>query len=370
MLRLTNYVFWNLAGAILGVVALALTLGWLTQVLRWFALVTTKGQSILVLLGQTGLLFPDIVAVVLPVCVIVGMARTLRAFDASRELHAIHGAGRIGSLVTATIAVTLVLAAAMAVTVNFVKPATTVALERQSRAINADLIASTSTAGRFIEIENGITLRIDRRGAGGAMQGFFLRDTRDAAIEQTIYAASANVTRLEEGIDLELADGSLQFLDRATGLLSAVRFERYRLGVTELVEPSTTFGAPRYQPTPALIADIAARPDDIRGGAELHVRLAAPLYVLSFAALTFVVMGFPSGPSTHRRAPPELGLLAIAVAVQAAGTAVGQIAAQWAPAMAITYLVPLLPLLPAVFLAWQRLGWGSAAVRFRKWATR
>jgi lipopolysaccharide export system permease protein len=370
MHRLPIYIFRNFADAILGVVALALALGWLTQVLRYFALVTGKGQSLLVLVGQTGLLFPDIVAVVLPACVIIGMARTLRSFEASRELHAIHGAGRIGALMAAGAAVAVIVSLVTAATVHFVKPATTVALERQSRAINADLIASTSTEGRFIEIEKGITLRIDRRNASGAMEGFFLHDDRDPEVEQTIYAASANVTRLEEGIDVELRNGSLQFLDRASGLLSAVRFERYQLGITELVTPSATFLTPRFRSTPELIADLADDPGDGPRRADLHTRLAAPLYVLSFAALTMFVMGFPGGQSVRRRVPPEIWLVAVAVAVQTAGSAAGQIAAQSGVALPLIYLAPLLPLVPALILAWRRLGWSHQAGRLRRWASR
>lgn len=370
MFRLSFYIFRQFAGAIASVFVLVVFLGWLTQVLMRFGLVTGKGQTMLVFLAQTAFLIPTIASVVLPACLMLGLARGLRMLDGSRELHSIHGAGRIRSMMAAVGAVTLAAVAVLAGSVHFIEPAATRTGTEQLREINADLIARASVAGVFTEIEPGITLRIDRRGGAGEMQGFFLHDDRNPEIAQTIFARSAIVTRPEGGIDVALSSGSLQFRDRATGFVSVVRFDRYQLGVAELVNPVREFTGPQYQSTPALFAGAGAHRQDPRWLATAHLRLSLPLYALSLAALTFFAMGFPGDASARRLVPLEVRLLAVTVATQTLGSVAVDLAFTSTEWTGLVYLVPLLPLLPALALAYRRLGWSEGLLRMRRWAAR
>jgi lipopolysaccharide export system permease protein len=68
MLRLSRYIFGQITGATLNVFLLILFIGWLTQILTQFSIVTVKGQNVLTFLGQTGLLLPTIAAIILPAC--------------------------------------------------------------------------------------------------------------------------------------------------------------------------------------------------------------------------------------------------------------------------------------------------------------
>lgn len=356
MLRLSRYIFGQITGATLNVFLLILFIGWLTQVLTKFSIVTVKGQNMLTFLGQTGLLLPTIAAIILPACLMLGLARALRLLDQSRELHTIHGAGRFGALTGAVAGAALLIMLLQGALIHFAEPLSTRAGAIQLRAINADLIARASVAGIFTEIEPGVTLRIDRRGSGGEMQGFFLHDDRNPEFSQTILASEASVTRNAGGIDVALSNGSIAFRDRATGNVSTVNFVRYGLGAADIVATGGEPDGAQFRTTPQLLASLAADPDDTRANATLHLRISLPLYAATLAALCFFTLGFPGNAAQKRRVPVEIWLLTFAIVVQGMGVAVAESAFRDATFVPLLYALPLLPLIPTAWLVFRRLG--------------
>ncbi len=356
MLRLSRYIFGQITGATLNVFLLILFIGWLTQVLNQFSIVTVKGQNVLTFLGQTGLLLPTIAAIILPACLMLGLARALRQFDQSRELHTIHGAGRFGALAGAVAGAALVIVLWQGALIHFAEPLSTRAAAAQMRAINADLIARASVAGVFTEIEPGVTLRIDRRTSGGEMEGFFLHDDRNPEFSQTILAARASVARLGDGIDVSLEDGSIAFRDKATGNLSSVNFVRYGLGAADIIEIGGDPTGAQFRTTPQLLALLAENQADTRVNATLHLRFSLPIYAATLATLCFFALGFPGNATQKRRVPIELPLLGFAIVIQGLGVAMAEGAFRDASLIPVLYAVPLLPLIPAAWLAFRRLG--------------
>lgn len=370
MQRLTFYIFSQFAREITVILVLVVFLGWLTQVLGRFFVVTAKGQTLLVLLAQTGFILPTIVNVMLPAAVLLGLARVLRTLDESRELHSIHSAGRIGSIFRAAAAVGVLAAAVLAVGTHFIEPAARLASARQLSQINADVIARASVAGVFTQVQSGMTLRIDGRGRAGEIRGFFFRDDRDPEVQQTIYAQSASVSQSDEGIGVILNNGSLQFRDRETGFVSAVRFDRYELGSAELVEPPDSFGGVQYLTTPALLAQPARQLARPQWQSELQLRLILPVYLLSLAALTVMAMGFPGTAARPGRLPIELWLLGAAVVTQAVGAGFVRLSWQAPGWLYLLHVAALAPLAAALVIAYRRLGWGLWWFRLRGWFAR
>lgn len=370
MQRLTFYIFSEFVRAVVGILVLVVFLGWLTQVLGRFFVVTAKGQTLLILLAQTGFILPTIINVMLPAAVLLGLARVLRAFDESRELHSIHSAGRIGAIVRAASAVAVLAAAVLAVGTNFLEPAARLASVRQLSQINADVIARASVAGVFTRIESGMTLRIDRRTRSGEIEGFFFHDDRDPDVEQTIFAQSASVSQTEAGIGVVLNNGSLQFHDRETGYVSMVRFDRYELGNAELVEPPESFRGPQFLTTSELLAAPAADLERPRWQSEVHLRLVLPLYLISLAALTVTAMGFPGTAARPGRLPIELWLLGVAVLTQAFGAGFVRLSWQTPELLYLLHATALTPLVAALVIAYRRLGWGLVWSRVRGWLVR
>jgi lipopolysaccharide export system permease protein len=370
MHRLTLYIFRQMAGAAVSILVLVVFLGWLSQVLTNFALVTGKGQSLVTLVAHTGLLLPTIVDIALPISVMLGMTRVLRAMSSSRELHMVHAAGRIGALWGAAALTIVAGVVALTLSANIIKPLADRAIDRQLRQINADLISQATVTGRFIQIEPGVTMRIDGRAADGTIEGFFLHDGRSADVEQTVYARAAAVTDLDDGIDVRLDGGSLQFLDRQSGFVSAVRFEHYQLGVADLVAVGADPGNPAFQTTPELLAADASLRTRTSWRMEIDRRLSQSLFVVSFAVLATLTMGFPGGAARRRRVPTEVLLFAMAVATQLVEALVDGQAWRNPDFAPVLYAAPLLPLAIAPVLAWRRMGWGPAVSRLRRWALR
>lgn len=366
MLRLSRYIFGQLLDATIRVLALVVTIGWLVQLLGSFSLVTDKGQSLLVLLTNTGLLMPSVISAVLPACVVLGFGRAFREMDNSRELQSIHGTGRISPILIGFGAATLLAALLMAGMEHFIKPAAQQAAARQLTEVNADVIARTSTAGAFTQVESGVTLRIDGRAPDGGISGFFLEDARGDEVVQTIHAQSASVERVDEGIQVVLGQGTLQVLDRETGYLSSVRFARYQLATADLIAVDSVFDAARFLSTPELVAGLGEHADKPRWTGELHMRLALPLFLVGVAALTLVTMGFPHSRPQRQRFPIEMRLLLVAVAIHAAGAVA--VVASWRNGafQPLVYLIVSAPLAAAAGLGWIRFGGSATGLTLRR----
>ena len=82
--------------ALFGVAAFLL---FLIQCLRLFDLVSSRGQSLLTLLGQAALGMPSLGVVVLYVCLAIGLGRALRTLQDRSELQIIHASALVPSLI-------------------------------------------------------------------------------------------------------------------------------------------------------------------------------------------------------------------------------------------------------------------------------
>ena len=97
MARLSRYLLRLFSIEAMALFAVAAFLLFLIQCLRLFDLVSSRGQSLLTLLGQAALGMPSLGIVFLYVCLAIGLGRALRALQDRSELQIIH----VSSLVLA-----------------------------------------------------------------------------------------------------------------------------------------------------------------------------------------------------------------------------------------------------------------------------
>lgn len=310
--RLSIYLTKVFAADAVALFAVAAFLLYLIQILRTFSVVSVKGQDLFTLLGQALLTMPTLGVVFLYVCVGIGLARGLRALQASQELHIIHTSRRMPALMGAIgifaggwTLVVLLLA-------NFVEPATNRQFNDWSASVAADLVGRTLTPNRFAEVVPGVTMVIGDRSAEGELTDFFADDNRNPAMRRTYVARTATVAADEQGYVLRLRDGAIQYMS-SDSRFSEVAFARYDVALERLTGPAEArevlSETNSFELVQRALASGRWDRDTIR---LLSRRLGEGLRVIAICLFVAAIAAFPHGRRVQREVPLELIVLATA----------------------------------------------------------
>lgn len=343
--RLSRYLQGQFFAQALTIFAAGGALIWLMQLLRLFDLVSAKGQSFLTLMGQSALTTPTFARSILYVCFAIGLVRGLRALQSSRELHTIHAAQRTQALWRAILVFSLVGAALVTLVSNWIEPNARRISADWSAEIAADIVGRALAPGRFTEIESGLVFSITGRQRDGTLENFFFDDTTTET-RRTYFAETASVFQDEDGYQLILNDGAIQYETPGRQGLSQVRFAQYHISLASLLDATEATRGRDQADTIALLMAIA---DGSEGAAALrmvHERLADTLRALAMCALAASLCAYPDGGRGRRRVPVELVILLVAFTEQAISAFSG--------GGAQNYIVSAIFLIFALALLWLR----------------
>lgn len=310
--RLSTYlarVFGRDLLALFGVVVFLL---FLIQCLRIFDVVSVKGQSIIALFGHAALTMPPLAVVFFYVCMGIGLARGLRALQASQELHIIHTNQRVPALLGGVALYTALGTLFVLVMSNFLEPMANRRFNEWSASIAADLVGRTLTPHRFTEVVPGVMMVIGGRLSNGEITHFFADDRRDPATRRTYIADSAVVARDEEGYVLQLQNGALQYMSQDQQF-SMVSFGRYDVGLDVFIEPGGVGNDPKTRDSLDIASEAAATGVWSDETVRLLVgRLGEGLRVIAMCVLVTALTAFPHARRRRFEAPIEFVVLAAA----------------------------------------------------------
>jgi lipopolysaccharide export system permease protein len=301
-----RYIFRTTFGAFLLVLISLTGAIWLTQALRDVDLMTSQGQTVLVFIGITSLVIPQLVMVIAPVALVVAASHNLHKLAADSEIIVMNGAGmRPWALLKPFLGVTVVASVMLAIISSYIAPISLQTLRQWITQVRTDLVSNIVQPGRFIAIENGLAFNIRERRPNGLLVGLLMDDRRDPAMRVTIVAERGELLKNETGNFLLLENGSIQRHELKQRDPNIVVFDRYafdlsqfsggpqvvKLSVRErylwqLLWPDTS--DPQYQDQVGQIR------------AELHDRILAPLYPFAFVLIAFAFLG---APRTTRQSP-------------------------------------------------------------------
>ncbi|MBJ3776673.1 LPS export ABC transporter permease LptF [Acuticoccus mangrovi] len=319
---------------------------WSTQALQRLDLVTAKGQTFAVFFELTLLAVPFLATLLAPIAFVIAMVAVYDSLNRDSELVVIGaaGAGRLRLLAPALYAAA-VCAALVAVGVVYLAPVGLAKARVMLTEVRADVVTSIVQPGRFIEIEDGLTVHIRDRLADGTLEGLLLDDRRREDLHMTYLAETGRVVEAEDNTLLVMTNGSVQRMERPSGELSVVAFDAYAFDLTDLTSgPTTTTFRPSER---TLLELLTPDPDDTyraereaRFEIELHDRLSQPLAPFVYALVVFLFVG---DPRMHRQSRLA-GIFAAGLAVAAVrGATYGTLlAAESSPGLAPLVYVFLL----------------------------
>ena len=354
-----RYLFRQAANALL-VILLTLTLVvWLATTLKELNLITSQGQGILLFLQMTLLTLPSLMALIAPNAMLMATLYTLDRMNGDSELIVMTASGapiwRIGAPIVALAAIV-----SLGVLIGnlYVTPASMRELRSFITHVRADLISQVLQPGRFSSPEGGLTFHIRDRSPAGDLLGLLVHDERDGKQVMSYLAERGRIIDNDEGSYLVMLEGYVQRYNNEGDEkeVQIVAFDQNMLDLTEF-SPKDSAGK-GMRPREAYMSDLF-RPDmtkpEIRRNypqlrAELHDRLATPLYPLVFA---FVAIAFLGHARTARenRWGQILAAFGIAVGLRAAGITVGNMVVVSPWAILLVYGLPLGAIIVAAWAA-------------------
>lgn len=292
---------------------------WSTQALQRLDLVTAKGQTFAVFLELTLVTVPYLATLLAPIAFVIALIAVYDSMNRDSELVVIAsaGGGRMRLLAPALVSAG-VCAALVAVGAAWLGPAGLAKARVMITDVRADVVTSIVQPGRFIEIEDGLTVHIRDRLADGSLQGLLLDDARQPDVSMTYLAETGRVVEADGNTLLVMTDGSVQRMERPEGELTVVDFDAYGFDLTDLASGG---GTPSFRPSERTLAELLApaADDEYRAAREaqfeieLHDRLSQPLAPFVYALVVFLFVG---DPRMHRQSR-FAGIAAAAIAVAA-----------------------------------------------------
>jgi lipopolysaccharide export system permease protein len=316
---------------------------WITQAMRDIDLMTNQGQSIFVFIGITGLIIPLLVLIIAPIALMIAVAHVLNKLGNDSELIVMNAAGMppwvlFRPFLAAGIVVSLLVAAIS----TYVSPWGLRELRRWATEVRADLVSNIVQPGRFIKLEERLTLHIRERRPNGQLLGIFIDDQRDPKERASILAEQGDIVKNERGLFLVLENGSVQRHETGQRDPALVLFNSYGFDLSWLSNSNQSLKysvRERYLwelYNPALTnMTFSDEPDQIR--AEFHDRVTAPLYPLAFVVMTYAYLGAPR-TTRQNRTMSLMGAISVVAALRGLGF-VGMIAGVHTPiVLALPYL--------------------------------
>ena len=339
ILRMASVAFLAALGGLTGVI-------WITQALKDFDLLTTKGQSLLIFLFATGLVLPSLIMVIAPVALFAAVLFTLNKLNSDSELIVMSSAGLAPTrLMRPFAALTVGVALLVGAMSLYVMPASFAQLRTLLSQVRTDFLARVVREGQFTTLDKGFVFHYRERGPGGALLGIFMQDRRDPDRINT-YIAETGVT-VDTGKEnfLVLEKGSVQRQTRGGRDPVMVVFERYGIDLAQFGAESE--GAPlkpRERSTWALLnpdmSDLFTQRSIGLFRSELHDRLVNPLYSLVFGMVAFAALA-RARTTRQGRGMAMLGAILAIVGVRVIGFGVAALAARQTWAVGALYLLPI-----------------------------
>jgi len=319
-----RYIFRTTFGAFLMILISLTAVIWITQALRDIDLLTNQGQSVFVFVGITSLIIPLLVLVIAPIALFIAASHTLNKLSTDSEIIVMNAAGiSPWVLFRAFVPVTLVVSLLVGLTSAYFAPQGLRMLRDWLTAVKANVVSNVVQPGRFVTVENGVTMHIRARLPNGQLLGVFLDDRRNGDERVTILADAGDLLENGSGTFLVLRSGTVQRYQVNRRDPSFVSFDRYALDLSRFAAgPAAVKYSIRERYLWQLVWPdpqdpwLIEQPGQFR--AEMHDRLIAPFYPIAFLVIAFAYLG-PPRTTRQSRTTSLLGAIGMMALVRMLG---------------------------------------------------
>lgn len=350
---LSRYILRQVAGALLLIILSLTGVVWIAVALRQIELVTNQGQNMMRFLGMTTLAIPTMMALIAPIALLIASIHVLNKLSGDSELIVMTAGGmNVWALMKPLGALALLVALAVAFVNHVVGPWSQVKLRDMTAEVRTDLMSSVLQPWRFTTPENGLTLHIRDRSATGELLGLMMHDSRDPKQVVTYLSEKGLIIKQGEAAYLRMDQGHIVRKLPDQPAPQIIVFDRYVVDLAQLEQRAeqTAVARPRERSTWALMTfdpdDPAEAPQARKAIAELHERMASPLYALAFTLLVVAAMG-QAQTTRQNRTQAVIMAFCLAIGCRVGGIAAGNALTGKGGSVALVYAIPLVTMLLA-----------------------
>lgn len=303
-----RYIFRTTLGAFLMILVSLTSIIWVTQALRDIDLMTSQGQTILVFIGITGLVIPQLVLVIAPIALVIAVAHVLNKLATDSEIIVMNSAGMAPWRLFRPFFEAAVVVALLVMFVSaYLSPKCLRELRDWAAQVRADIVTNIVQPGRFISIERGLVFHLRERLPNGQLLGLFIDDRRNPNEETTLLAERGEIVESDKGTFLLLGNGSLQRIQANDRDPTIVKFDRHAFDLSQFSGQNPTANTNLSVREMFFWELLFPKPDDptlLRDPgqfrSEFHDRVVAPLYPLAFTLIAFAWLGAPRTTRQNR----------------------------------------------------------------------
>ncbi len=303
MTQISRYLIRQLVGPLV-FLSLALTgIILLSQSLRLVDMIVNRGLSIATFTELTALLLPGSLALIVPLALFCTVLVVFNRLSNDSELVVMSAAGMDQQALAKPALIVAGVAAIIVMGLNlYVTPLALRTFKAEVYEIRSNYASVLIQESEFNNPVTGLTVYVRSRRPDGELEGILVHDSRDPAKPVTMLAERGALVRGDDAPRFVLLNGNRQEVDRVTGRLSLLYFERYTIDLGDFakpegdhwIEPSERFLTELFQP--------GTSKDDLRNidrlQVEGHRRLTTPFYAI---ALTLIgLVGAVSGEFNRR----------------------------------------------------------------------
>jgi lipopolysaccharide export system permease protein len=326
---------------------------WLTQSLRFVELIVNRGLTIGTFFYLTLLLLPSFLWLMLPIALFTAVLFTYLRLTTDSELIVMRSVG-MGPLQLARPALIAALAAsaiAYALALYFL-PLAYRDFKDLDFTVRNDFAGLLLREGAFSTIAPNVTVYVRSREASGDLVGILVHDGRKPETPVTLIAERGRLAISDDGPRVVLVNGNRQELERATGRLRFLYFDRYSVDLGRVAERTTDrwreprerflhelFGPPRNENDRQFLTRLRA---------EGHNRLISPLLpiTMTLCALAALLTGDYNRRGQGRRV---VAAIIAAVVVQTSSISMQTVITKWPGTTPLIYVNALVPLVVAAW---------------------
>lgn len=265
---------------------------WLTQSLRFVSLVVDRGLSLGVFLELTGLLVPSFIAVILPITTFVVVQFVYHRLSGDREIIVMRAAGMSSFALAKPGMICALIATILCYLLNiWIVPASYHSFRKFEYKIRNKMAAFMLQEGVFTNVSDNLTVYIKSKDHNGILKGILVEDDRQPTNKATILAESGNIVIINDKPQVVLLNGSREVIDKKTGRLNVLNFERNTIDLSSNKEQSARLKDATEMSLYELLHPNAQEVFDRDYGklaVEAHRRLTSPLTILSFTMIALV----------------------------------------------------------------------------------
>ena len=361
MKKLDWYLFRQLLAATLFVTVTLTGVVWLMQSLRFIEMIVNRGLSVPVFVYFTFLLLPTFISVILPISLVAAVIFVYNRLLTDSELIVMRAGGysQFGLAKPAIVLSFLILIVSFSLSL-YLLPSSFRNFKDLEFSLRNSLPTVLLQEGVFNQMTKGITVYIRKREKNGELQGIVIHDTRTPKTPITIMADKGAIVAGDNGPRVIMVDGNRQQVDRNTGQLSLLYFDRYSFDLDTVSKDRTV----RWREPKERYLHELFFPDSQEKilwnfhklRMEGHYRLSMPLLPLG---LTLSVLAFLLSGDFNRRGQlwRVLAAVGVTLCIELGHLGVQNLGERTPQLTLGMYAVPLLPAGIALFVMspWSRI---------------